>query len=102
MSDQTQKRVELVHPRITRAYAKSLIEFERLISDPEMLITVYMVRLKNGHRIVTDAIVANKELFDSKRGESVAKKKAIDQIIKDELYLLRDKLHMASTKGIET
>ncbi|BEG72728.1 hypothetical protein [Pseudomonas phage PA1C] len=91
---------DLVHPRITKAYAKSLIVKEKIISDPEMLVTVCITKLRNGHRIVTDAIVANKAAFDSKRGVVVARRKAIEEIIRLELYLLRDKLYEHS-KGNE-
>lgn len=91
---------DLAYPRITKAYAKSLIEKEKIISDPEMLVTVCITKLKNGRRIVTDAIVANKAAFDSKRGIVVARRKAIDEIIRLELYLLCSKLHEQS-KGNE-
>lgn len=91
MSIEEQKR-SLIYPRITRAYAESLIVKERIVVDKELLITVYMVQLKNGHRLVKDAIVANKELFDEGKGIDVAKRKVIDEIISNELYQMRTKL----------
>ncbi|AEH03512.1 hypothetical protein AVT69_gp087 [Pseudomonas phage PhiPA3] len=98
MTNQTE-RIELIYPRITKSYARSLIIEEKIISDEDMLVTVCIVKLKNGHRIVTDAIVANKAAFDSKRGVIVARRKAIEEIIRLELYLLRQKKYERSLEG---
>lgn len=81
-----------IHPRITRAYAESLIKAEKIFADPEMSVVICVARLKNRHRVVGTAIVANQKLYDYDTGVAIARGKVIDQIIKDEMYVLRTKL----------
>lgn len=75
---------------ITKDHIKSLIDVERFYIDTELLITVCMIRLKNGHRVVTDAIVANREAFNINRGKVVARRKAYEEITRYEVYLKRN------------
>jgi len=58
---------KIVYPRITKGYAKSLIAQEQIVVNAEMCVVICIVRLKNGHRLVTDAIVANSGMFDATR-----------------------------------
>ncbi len=81
-----------VHPRITRAYAESLIKAEKIFSDSDMSVVICVARLKNNHRVIGTAVVANQKLFDRDKGVTIARGKVIDQIIKDEMYVLRSKL----------
>ncbi|ARV76762.1 hypothetical protein PHABIO_131 [Pseudomonas phage Phabio] len=90
---------KLAHPRVTKAYAISLIDVEKYIVDEELSIIVCFVRLKNGHRYIGDAIVANSDKFEDMRGKAVARNKVIDQIIADEMYVLRTKLYESTKKG---
>lgn len=83
----------VVFPRVTKAYAKSLIVKERMVVDHEMCIVVCMVKLVNGHRLTAEAIVANNSSFDPEKGETIAREKVIDKIINLEMYNLRSKLH---------
>lgn len=87
-------------PRITKAYARGLIVKEKYIVDEEMCVVVYIARLKNNHRIVTKAIVANSNAFDPERGKAIAREKAIDEIIESEMYVLRSKLHENKMKEV--
>lgn len=83
---------QLHHPRITRAYAKSLIVVEKITVESELSVVVIIVKLKNNQRVVGDAIVANPNTFDPDRGIHIAREKIIDKIIQLEMYLLRTKL----------
>lgn len=85
------------HPRITKAYAKSLIVEEKSIIETSMSVVIYIVRLKNNHRFVGDAIVANPSAFEAEKGLAIAKAKVIDQIMKAEMYQLRTKLNETRT-----
>lgn len=89
----------LRHPRVTKAYAESLIAVEKYHYDEELAVVICLVKLVNGQRAVGEAIVANPELFDLERGKSVARKKVIKEIMENEMYLLRSKLHEQSTQG---
>lgn len=89
----------LIHPRVTKAYANSLIDIEKYIVDKELSVVICLVRLVNGHRYIGDAVVASSNLFEEERGKTVARKKVIDQIIADEMYVLRTKLHALNKKG---
>lgn len=88
------------HPRITKAYAKSLIDVEKIIIDADMSVVVVMVKLKNKQRFVADAIVANTEIFDPERGTQIAREKIYRKIIDAEMYLLRTKLSEANLKEV--
>lgn len=90
----------LVYPRITKAYAKSLIAKEKIIADPEMCIVVCIVQLKNEHRLITDAIVANSGLFDAEKGTQIARDKMINKIMDLEMYQLRTHLHEDRMKEV--
>lgn len=90
---------KLIHPRVTKTYANSLIDIEKYIVDKELSVVICLVRLVNGHRYIGDAIVASNNLFEEERGKTVARKKVIDQIIADEMYVLRTKLHALNKKG---
>jgi len=81
-----------VLPRITKAYARSLISKERIVVDEDMCIVICMVKLKNEHRLVAEAIVANNLTFNVERGTKIARAKIIEKIIDREMYLLRAKL----------
>lgn len=89
----------LHYPRVTIAYANSLIDIEKYDVDHELCIVTCRVRLKNSHRFTGEAIVANSEHFDIDRGKSVARKKVIDKIMEAEMYLLRTRLYEQSIKG---
>ncbi len=91
---------KLVYPRITKSYAKSLIAKEKTIYDAEMCIVVHMVILKNDHRLVTDALVANSELFDPIKGEQIARDKMLSKIMDLEMYQLRTHLTEERTKEV--
>lgn len=80
-------------PRITKAYAKSLIAKERIIVDEEMSVVICIVKLTNEHRLVAEAIVANCNIFNAARGTAIVRAKIIEKIIDREMYLLRAKLH---------
>lgn len=80
------------HPRITKAYAKSLIETEKIVVDHELSVVICIVRLKNNHRLVGTALVANHKTFDPDIGTKIARDKVLKQIIQDEMYVLRTKL----------
>jgi hypothetical protein len=88
------------HPRITKATAKALIAMEKIIIDTDMSVVVVMVRLKNGERLVADAIVANYKTFDPERGTQIARAKIINEIIRLEMYDLRKKLHADKLKEV--
>lgn len=89
--DKNSPRVVL--PRITKAYAKSLIASEKIIVVEEMSVVLCVVKLVNEHRLVADAIVANCNTFNAERGANIARAKIIEKIIDREMYLLRTKLH---------
>lgn len=84
---------KLNHPRVTKAYAISLIDTEKYDIDHELSVVTCKVRLFSGHREVGHAIVANSDLFEEQRGKAVARKKVIDKIIELEMYKLRDNLY---------
>lgn len=87
-------------PRITKAYAKSLIAMERIVVDTDMSVVIVMVKLKNRQRFVADAIVANTEIFDPERGTQIAREKIYRKIIDAEMYQLRTKLHEQKNKEV--
>lgn len=89
-----------VYPRITKAYARSLIDKEKIVADPEMCVVVCMVRLKNNHRLITEAIVANSDLFDAEKGTQIARDKMIAKIMDLEMYQLRTHLQEDRTKEV--
>jgi hypothetical protein len=88
------------HPRITKAFAKALIVKEKIIIDTEMQVVICIVKLKNGHRLIDHAIVANRGTFDPARGTVIAKAKVIEQIMSAEMYQLRTKLHEQKLKEV--
>lgn len=89
----------LRHPRVTKAYAESLIAVEKYHVDEELAVVICLVRLKTGQRTVGEAIVANTDMFDIERGKSVARKKVIKAIMESEMYVLRTKLYEQSNQG---
>lgn len=89
-----------VYPRITKGYAKSLIAEEEIIACPKMCVVVCMVRLTNGHRLLTDAIVANSGLFDPDKGTQIAREKMINKIMDLEMYQMRTRLTEERTKEV--
>ncbi|ABY62977.1 hypothetical protein ST201phi2-1p147 [Pseudomonas phage 201phi2-1] len=91
---------KIVYPRITKGYAKSLIAEEQIVVNAEMCVVICMVRLNNGHRLVTDAIVANSGLFDAARGTQIARDKMISKIMELEMYQMRTRLHDERTKEV--
>lgn len=88
------------HPRITKAYAKSLIVMEKIIVDADMSVVICMVKLKNNQRLIADAIVANMGTFDPERGTQIARDKIIKKIIELEMYQLRTKLSETKHKEV--
>lgn len=80
-------------PRITKAYAKSLIVKERIVADNDLSVVICIVKLVNGHRVIGTAIVANSDIFDVARGTNIARAKVIEQIIDREMYVLRTNLN---------
>lgn len=88
-----------VYPRITKAYARSLIKKEKIIIDHEMSIVIYIVKLINEHRLLTEAIVANKGLFDPDKGTEIAREKMLTKIIELEMYQMRSCIHEQRQKG---
>lgn len=88
------------HPRITKAYARSLIDKEKIIIDAEMSVVICIVKLKNNHRLIGEAIVANRDTFDAERGTQIARDKVIEQIIQAEMYQLRTKLYEQKHKEV--
>lgn len=90
----------LSHPRITKAYAKSLIAVEKITVDTDLSVVVIIVKLKNEQRFVADAIVANQNTFDPNRGIQIARDKIIDQIVRAEMYQLRTKLSEQKLKEV--
>lgn len=89
----------LHHPRITKAYANSLIVIEKYFVDHELSVVVCIVKLKNRHRLTADAIVANSDVFEQERGKNVARKKILEKIIEHEMYQLRTMLSNESKQG---
>lgn len=89
-----------MYPRITKGYAKSLIAKEQIIINAEMCVVICIVRLNNGHRLVTHAIVANSGLFDADKGTQIAREKMINTIMDLEMYQMRTRLQEERTKEI--
>lgn len=90
----------LRHPRITKAYARSLIDVEKIIIDHDMSVVICLVKLKSEHRVIGTAIVANRNTFEEARGTKIARDKVIDQIIQSEMYQLRSKIHEQKQKEV--
>lgn len=88
------------YPRITKAYARSLIAKEQIIVDHEMSVVICIVKLTNKHRLVTDAIVANSSLFDPEKGTQIARDKMIEKIMELEMYQLRTHLYEQRQKEV--
>lgn len=90
----------LMYPRITKGYAKSLIVQEQIIVNAEMCVVICIVKLANGHRLVTDAIVANSGVFDAGKGTQIARDKMIAKIMDLEMYQLRTHLQEDRIKEV--
>lgn len=86
-------------PRITKNLAESLIDVERYHVDRDLLAVICLVKLKSGHLIIEDAIVANRNLFDEERGKREARKKVIKAIMNSEMYYLRKRLYEETSEG---
>lgn len=90
---------KLRHPRVTKAYAESLIDVEKYHIDKELSVVICLVMLKSGQRFLGDAMVANCNLFEEQRGKGVARKKVINKIMESEMYVLRTKLYEENQQG---
>lgn len=90
----------LMYPRITKGYAKSLIAQEQIIVNAEMCVVICIVKLTNGHRLITDAIVANSGVFNADKGTQIAREKMIDKIMDLEMYQLRTRLQEDRIKEV--
>lgn len=82
-------------PRITKAYVAQLIVDEQIRYIPETNTTICSVRLVNRSSITEHATCGPDQEFDPIKGRTRARKKVLNEIIKCELYLLRQRLYEA-------
>jgi hypothetical protein len=82
-------------PRITKAYVEALIVEEHVRFIPETRTTICSVRLVNKQSVTQFATCGIDQEYDPIRGRSVARKKVLAEIIKNEHYLLRQRLYEA-------
>lgn len=79
---------------VWRYDASSDEERQRLLAELE-LITVCILILRNGFKVIGDSACVSRENFDAELGRKIARQKAVDQIWALEGYLLKEKLHAA-------
>lgn len=83
-------------PRITKTYIEELIVDEHLRYIPETRTTVCSVRLINRQSITQYATCGADQEYDPIKGRSVARKKVLNEIIKYEHYLFRQRMYEAA------
>lgn len=84
-----------VPPRITKAYVQQLIVDEQIRYIPETRTTVCSVLLVNDQSITETATCGADQEYDPIKGRSVARKKVLNEIIRCEHYLYRQRLYEA-------
>lgn len=82
-------------PRITKDYVASLIAVEKVIYIPETRTTVCSVRLVNKQTITEFATCGAGQEYDPIKGRTVARRKVLNEIIRNEHYLLRQRIYEA-------
>lgn len=79
------------HPRVTKEYIESRIEsWEYILCDG--LLTICVLTVKNGFKVVGKAAPASPENFDPEKGRELAYEDAFRQLWPLEGYLLRERL----------
>lgn len=71
------------------------------IIDGLELLTICVLRLRNGFTVVGSSACASPENFDAEVGQRAARVKAVEQIFALEGYLLRQRLHDAAAAAID-
>lgn len=84
-----------VIPRITKAHVEQLIVDEQIRYIPETRTTICSVRLVNRQSITESATCGPDQEFDPIKGRSRARKKVLNEIIKYEHYLQRQRIYEA-------
>jgi hypothetical protein len=82
-------------PRINKAHAEALIVDEHVRYISETRTTICSVRLINEQTVTEFATCGVDQTFDPIKGRTIARKKVLNEIIKHEHYLLRQRLYEA-------
>lgn len=82
-------------PRITKEYVAGLIVDEHVRYIPETRTTVCSVRLVNKQTVTEFATCGADQEYDPVKGRSVARRKVLNEIIKYEHYLQRQRVYEA-------
>lgn len=79
-------------PRLTPADIDAAIVAEQYLFPEGTVLTICVLKLRNGFTVVGESAPASPENFDKEVGMSIARDKAREKIWPLEGYLLRDKL----------
>lgn len=82
-------------PHITKDYVARLIVDEQIRYIPETRTTVCSVRLINKQTVTEFATCGADQEFDPIKGRSVARRKVLNEIIRYEHYLQRQRIYEA-------
>jgi len=82
-------------PRITKDYVSGLIVDEHVRYIPETRTTICSVRLVNLQTITESATCGADQDFDPIKGRTIARRKVLNEIIKYEHYLHRQRVYEA-------
>lgn len=82
-------------PRITRSHVEGLIVDEHVRYISETRTTICSVRLINEQTITESATCGADQQFDPLKGRSVARRKVLNEIIRYEHYLHRQRVYEA-------
>jgi hypothetical protein len=83
----------LTAPRLTPEHIESVIVDEKYIHDQGSTLTICVLFLRNGFKIVGKSAVVSFENYRPEIGEAIARKDAANQIWVLEGYLLRERLY---------
>uniref|UniRef100_A0AB39CD02 Uncharacterized protein n=1 Tax=Pseudomonas phage RVTF4 TaxID=3236931 RepID=A0AB39CD02_9VIRU len=82
-------------PRITKDYVAGLIVDEHVRYIPETRTTICSVRLVNSQTITESATCGADQEYDPIKGRTVARRKVLNEIIRYEHYLQRQRIYEA-------
>lgn len=81
------------YPHLNHEYLETIIAHEDYHHFPKTGVTVCCLVAVNGYSVTEEAVCANTASFDPAVGNRRARRKALDELLKLEYYLLRQRLY---------
>lgn len=86
------------YPQLNDEYLESLITHEDYHHFPQTGVTVCCLVVKNGYSVTDEAVCANVATFDPDVGKRRARRNALNELLRMEHYLLRQRIYEDSLK----